>query len=653
MKKYKLLSICLIVLLISSSVIAQKIERVNNNTLFYKANNNSYRSSDGTPGPLYWQNTADYKAKVKLDTVTNIIKGNVEISYTNHSPNKLNFVWLQLDQNILKSNSRANSANFKMNSGKEDYGYNISKVQVLLNGKWQDANYLVNDTRMQIRLRKSISPKGGNLKIAIKYNYKIGNKAGRTGFVNTKNGRIYEVAYFYPRMCVYDDLRGWNTLPFLGSGEFFLDYGNIDFTVTVPKGMLVMGSGRLMNSEETLTKKELKRLQKAKNSDKIVFLRTQKEMLDENKKLDKKPVQYISWHFKMNNTRDVAWAASKAFIWDAAKINLPNGKRSLAMSVYPVESIGKASWSRATEYLKNAVEIFSKKWFVYPYPVAINVAGGVGGMEYPGITFDSWKSKSKHLWALLSHEIGHNWFPMIVGSNERRNAFMDEGFNTFIDIYAQKEFNNGEYAPKRDGEYAPKGGNPAEEIISILTKQNIPPIMAKADDITREDTHPVSYFKTAFGLVLLREIILGNKKFDYAFKQYIHNWAFKHPSPNDFFNAMDNGVGEDLSWFWNGWFYNNWLLDQAIISVHYIDGNYKNGVEITLSNNKKLKMPVLVTITQDNGKIINLKLPVEIWRQGATYKFKVDTSHKIKSVILDKKHQLPDVDRTNNSWFRK
>ncbi len=637
----------LVLFLTSFSIVAQQSTF---STSVYRMQKNPYRNADGTPGANYWQNKADYKVVASLDTKTNIISGNVVIDYYNLSPDDLSFVWLQLDQNITKATSRATSGFYNTTPEKETKGYHLNSVKILVNGHWLNANYLVNDTRMQIKLSKKLTAKKGKLKIAIDYNYLLGAHDPRAGILNTKNGKIYDVSYWYPRMCVYDDIRGWDTQPYLGSGEFYLDYGDIDYTVSVPKGMLVMGSGNLQNPEETLNKKQQLRLDKARNSDKTILIRTPKEVENSVKKINGSSDKMVSWHFKMTNTRDVAWAASTAFVWDAARINLPDGKKLLAMSVYPVESIGKEKWSRATEYLKQAVEYFSKKWYVYPYPNAINVGGPVGGMEFPGITFDWWKSKTKHLYALLSHEIGHNWFPMIVGSNERRYAWMDEGFNTFIDIYAQKAFNNGEYAPKRDGEYAPKGGNPAEEIIPVITKPGIPPIMTSADNFKSIDTHPVSYFKTAFGLVLLREIILDPKRFDYAFKNYIHSWAFKHPTPNDFFNAIENGAGEDLTWFWKGWFFNNYKLDQAIISVKYINNNPAKGALISFENKAKMVMPALITITDATGKIYNIKRPVEIWRKGKQWTLKLNSTVKIKKVVLDAQHRLPDVNRENNVW---
>lgn len=616
----------------------------------YRLQSGMYRNADGTPNANYWQNKANYKINASLNTDTNIISGEVEISYCNLSPNDLSFVWLQLDQNITKADSRASSDLYAVTPQIEKKGFHLKSVKIEEDGHWVDANYLVSDTRMQIKLSQKIASKNGTLKIAIQYDYLLGADDPRAGILQTKNGPIYEVSYWYPRMCVYDDIRGWDTKPYLGAGEFYLDYGDVDYTIEVPENMLVMGSGSLQNPKETLSENQQLRLEKARNSDTTVMIRTPEEVEKSTDKLAKKRV---SWHFIMNNTRDVAWAASKAFVWDAARINLSNGKKSLAMSVYPVESMGTDSWSRATEYLKYSVEIFSDKWFEYPYPVAINVAGPEGGMEFPGITFDYWKVKTKHLWSLISHEIGHNWFPMIVGSNERRNAWMDEGFNTFVDIYAQEDFNKGEYAPKRDGEYAAKGGNPAEEIIPFMNEQGIPPIMTDADNILEKDRHSVSYFKTAYGLVLLREIILGPERFDYAFKNYVHSWAFKHPVPNDFFNSIENGAGEDLSWFWKGWFLNNYKLDQAISSVEYVNKDPKQGSLITLENKDQMVMPVTITITDSNGKVYTIKRPVEIWRTSSKWTLKLLSNTKITKVVLDENHQLPDMNRENNVWEAK
>jgi aminopeptidase N len=338
-------------------------------------------------------------------------------------------------------------------------------------------------------------------------------------------------------------------------------------------------------------------------------------------------------------------------VWDAARVNLPGEKKSLAMSVYPVESAGNEAWGRATEYLKKSIEYFSEKWFVYPYPVAINEAGIAGGMEYPGIVFDGITDKGKDLYAVTAHEIGHNWFPMIVGSDERRYAFMDEGFNTFIDVYASDNFNKGEYAPKRDGEYAPEGGNPANEIVATIIDPDAPTIMTAADAVSEKYRHQVEYFKPAFGMVLLREQILGKDRFDYAFRNYIHKWAFKHPQPDDFFRSMDNGGGEDLSWFWKGWFYNNLKLDLELVGAEYVDNDPKKGLQVSVVNLEAMAMPFTVEVVLKDGSKQRMQIPVEAWLQNKLINFIVPTTSEVSKVTVDPDAALPDVNRGNNGFI--
>lgn len=608
---------------------------------FYTRQGNPYRSADGAPGPQYWQNRADYTVHARFDTATLRLSGDVLIHYTNNSPDTLPFLWLELDQNYDRPAMLQQIERGELLPPDTSAGFIFYAVQS--GGK--DLHYLVNGTRMQVWLPQPLAPHQ-EIHLKITYAYHLLPRSGgdRSGYLDTRRGRIYEFSYWYPRMCVYDDLHGWNTLPFLGEGEFYMDYGNIDYTLTVPAGLLVVGSGALQNAGDILTPLELQRLEKARQSDQTVLIRQLNEPATRARGGE------VSWHFRMENTRDAAWAMSSAFIWDAARILLPDGKSALAMSVYPEESAGDSAWGRATEYLKGAVEIFSRQWFPYPYPVAINVAGPVGGMEFPGITFDYWKEKGKDLWALLAHEIGHNWFPMIVGSDERRHAWMDEGFNTFIDVYASEIFHHGEYAPKRDGEYAPHGGNPADELIPFMTNPGVPPIITHADVIPPQYLHPVEYFKTAYGLVLLRELILGHQRFDSAFRIYIRRWAYKHPSPDDFFRTMENVSGEDLSWFWRGWFQHNWLLDQAIARVNYVQNDPSKGALLTLENLRQMVMPVVLKVTLQNDDTLRYRLPVEIWQQGAQYQVKLPTRVPIRQVEIDPDHQLPDVDRKNNVW---
>ena len=316
-----------------------------------------------------------------------------------------------------------------------DGGFKLSFVKLTEGTANSDANYIVNDTRMQIRLPHPMKPGGDVVKIKIDYSFTLPEEgADRCGIEKTKNGNIYAVAQWYPRMCVYDDVEGWNTLPYLGPSEFYLEYGDFDFSITAPASHIVVASGELQNPGEVLTATQLKRWNEAKGSDKTVTIRSEAEVTDPASR--PKQSGTLTWKYKMTNARDVSWASSKAFIWDAAKMNLPDNKKALAESVYPVESAGNNKWGRATEFTKGSIENYSKRWFPFPYPVATNVATNVSGMEYPGIVFCGSKSGGTDLFSVTDHEFGHTWFPMIVGSNERKYGWMDEGFNTFINSIA-------------------------------------------------------------------------------------------------------------------------------------------------------------------------------------------------------------------------
>ena len=616
---------------------------------FYTERGNEFHSANGAPGPKYWQNRADYWLNAAIDTTTKTLTATEKLHYTNNSPDALPYLWLQLDQDTYKTDARSNfSTGISPSPNQHTDGYQIASVEINRGNVIEKVDFVINDTRMQIRLPKAVLPNGGTIDLVIHYTYTIpGEFGGRTDYNDTKNGKIYEIAQWFPRMCVYDDSHGWDTLPFLGPGEFYLEYGDIDYNVTVPADMIVAGSGELLNPQQVLTTKQIARLEQARNSDKTIMIRSAEEINDPASRPAHKGT--LTWHFKMLNTRDVAFGASKAYIWDAARVNLPGGIKSLAMSVYPVESGGNGAWGRATEYLKKSIEYFSEKWFVYPYPVAVNEAGTAGGMEYPGIVFDGITDKAGELYWVTAHEIGHNWFPMIVGSDERRYAFMDEGFNTFIDVYAADNFNHGEYAPKRDGEYAPGKGNPADEIVPIISDPNAPIIMTEADAVPEKYRHAIEYYKPAFGLVLLREQILGNDRFDYAFKNYINNWAFKHPQPDDFFRSMDNAGGEDLSWFWKGWFYNNWSLDLAVLDAKYVNKDPKQGIQVTVANKGQMAMPFTVEVKLKDGSKQRVKLPVETWLQNTAITFVISTTTPAESVTVDPDAALPDMDRKNNT----
>jgi hypothetical protein len=614
--------------------------------LFYPAFGDDIRTASGAPGSKYWQNGANYKIDVSLDDENHSITGSVIVTYKNNSPEKLPFLWLQLDQNIYSLSSRAVAATAitggRWANRNFDGGYTIKSVSLIKAGKEQKAIYTISDTRMQLMLPQPVKANGDSVKFKIEYSFNIPEYGtDRMGRLKTTNGWIYEIAQWYPRMCVFDNVYGWNTLPYLGQGEFYLEYGNFDFSINTPASHIVVASGELQNPSEVLTKEQKVRLQKARESEKTVMLRSESEVTEASSRPSK---NRITWKFKCTNARDVAWASSKAFVWDAAKMNLPGGKKALAMSVYPIESAKDTAWKRSTEFVKGAIEHYSKQWFPFSYPVATNVAGIVGGMEYPGIVFCGSKASGRSLWGVTSHEFGHNWFPMIVGSNERKYPWMDEGFNTFINTVADKDFNNGEF-------YRPVLSR--HNLGARFTSDSMESIMTVPDVASARNYGTTAYGKPGMGLELLREEILGQDRFDNAFRYYINNWAFKHPTPYDFFHAMENASGEDLAWFWRGWILNNWKLDQGVSGVEYAKPDVTNGTNgaiITIENMEKMAMPVTIEIKEANGKTGRVKLPVEVWQHGKTWKFGYASTSKIESVVIDPDNRLPDSDNANNTW---
>jgi hypothetical protein len=602
---------------------------------------NRIRGANGLPGPDYWQNRADYTIRAQLDPKARTITGTVEIRYANKSPDALDVLWLQLDQNLYRQGSRGNLSSGAVPRGTTQ-GMMLDTVSVEQGGRTATVAPVVTDTRAQLRLDRPLAA-GASATIRIRYHYVVPSDdfGGRTGWLASKSGEIFSIAQWYPRMAVYDDLRGWDTLPYLAQ-EFYLEYGNFDYWLTVPSDMLVAGSGELMNPDDVLTPAQSAALTRARASDATVMIRAPGAIADRASR--PKRGGTLTWHYRMENTRDVAWSASSAFAWDAARIRLPDGKSALAQSFYPAESQGRERWGRSTEYLKDAVERFSAKWFAYPWPNAINVAGPAAGMEYPGIVFDGIDDKSKDLFWITAHEIGHSWFPMIVGFDERRHAWMDEGFNTFIDVYESDEFNHGEYGPKRDSEFAPGGGNPVDEILPVLADPAAPPILSRADTVIEKYRHPVTYFKSALGLKLLREQILGPERFDPAFRRFIAAWAFRHTQPADFFRAMESDAGEDLSWWWRGWYANNWRMDLAVGAIERANGGEPM---VRVEARDKLVMPATLRVTYANGKSVDVRLPAETWIRLASVLVPVPAGD-VRAAELDPDHVLPDGDRSNN-----
>ncbi|MFN5224980.1 MAG: M1 family metallopeptidase [Bacteroidota bacterium] len=618
---------------------------------FYSKNGNEFRSASGEPGPRYWQNKVDYMIDVKLNEATNEIKGYEIITYTNNSPQKLPYLWMQLDQNLFRKDSRGSAItpyNGSRNGGRGqgfDAGYRITAVKMLKEKNVMvDIPFMIEDTRMQLFLPKDLPAGGGKIQFRIDFSF-ISPDYGsdRMGIQPSKNGKIFTIAQWYPRMCVYDDVLGWNTIPYTGPGEFYLEYGDFDVKITTPAAMVVVASGELLNANEIYSANHLKRWSQAAASDKTVIIRGADEI---GKPLHPTKSE-ITWHYKINQSRDFAWAASSAFILDAAAIRLPSGKKCLAISAYPTESDGNNAWGRSTEYVKGSIEHYSGKWLEYPYPAATAVAGNPGGMEYPGIVFCSLRAKTSGLWGVNDHEFGHTWFPMIVGSNERLYGWMDEGFNTFINSLSTDAFNNGEYRSR--------GKTNMHNAGRFLTNSTLEPILSNGPDNLKERNNgTLLYNKPAVGLKLLREQILGEKRFDYAFQTYIKNWAFKHPTPDDFFRSMENAAGESLQWFWRGWFVNNWKHDLAVRDVKYVDNNnFSKGCLITIENMEKLVMPVELEVKMKSGKTVRIKLPVDIWMRNVSWTFPFASEEEIESVTYDPDKVFPDSNESNDTWVAK
>ena len=606
---------------------------------FYTQTGNEFRSADGTPGPKYWQNSADYTIHAKIRPGDSSISGEETIHYTNNSPDQLKFLWIQLDQNIFRSDSKINKVSQYQGSRFSDFkfteGFIIRSVEIIQNGKTYSVLPQVSETRMRLNLLTSLIPNGGFLDIRIRYGFKVNsNKNIRTGILKTPGGTIFAIAQWYPRMAVYDDLLGWNTLPYMGSGEFYLEYGNFDLFIEAPKNYLVSASGKLINPKEVLSKREINRLETAFKSDKTIIIHSpeEKDAYSNSTKI---------WHFQIRNARDASWACSDAFIWDAARVNLPSGKPCLAQSFYPAESSGDSSWGRSTEYIKYSLEFNSKQWFEYPYPVASNIASNIGGMEYPGIVFCKNTSKKGGLWGVIDHEFGHTWFPMIVGSNERKHMWMDEGFNTFINEISSHDFNHGEYdTPALDG----------FKVGAFFAAPNAESILNRPDVLQERYIGIACYFKPGLALSVLRKNVLGEDRFDFAFREYIKNWAYKHPGPDDFFRCMENSSGEDLGWFWRSWFLNSWTLDQGVTQITYNQSNPEKGAQILLVNNGKMVMPPILEIYEQNKEPKKVLLPVEIWERGSPYSYSYPSTHVIDSVRLDPSHEYPDFNSKNNIY---
>lgn len=600
------------------------------------------RTAMGTPGADYWQQQVDYAIRATLDAERRRLHGVVRIRYVNNSPDPLPYLWLTLEQNLFDKESTGalmwgKGRRFGNRDG-VDGGYDIARVTLLepSGGSRQTLTLDVYDTVGRIDLPEPVAPHGGEVSFEIEYAFALPPYGSdRMGVEKVEQGTIFQVAQWFPAVCAYDDVHGWNTLPYLGAGEFHTNFGDYDVSLTVPRDHIVAATGELQNPGEVLTPAQVERLERARRSRETVVIRAAEEVGDPaSRPAGEGP---LTWRFVAKNVRTVAWASSEAFIWDAAAVEGdatgPGG--TLCMSVYPKE--GLRQWTKSTDMLRFSIEHYNRKWFRYPYPIAINVNGIVGGMEYPMIIFCRARNDERGLFGVTTHEIGHNWFPMVVSNDERRYAWLDEGLNSFINYYCNLE---------RYPQEMPRRGDP-RVFVKEMRQGDDQPIMTHPDRLADGRLGRMMYAKPATGLVILREHVLGPERFDRAFRAYIEAWAFKHPQPADFFRMLESGAGMDLSWFWRGWFYENGTLDLAVADVE------QKGSEavVTFRTLRRLVMPVTYEVVYDDGTSEVRRLPVEAWYSSDTHRAVWDTGgRRVKRVTLDPEHALPDQDEGNDVW---
>ncbi|MCC3151596.1 M1 family metallopeptidase [Hymenobacter sp. BT770] len=544
---------------------------------------NTYRTASGAPGKDYWQQRADYDIKVSLDDAKQAITGRETITYTNLSPDVLPYLWVQLDQNILDKNSITKATEVGQLQDKMSFnalegmlsdfdgGFKIESVT----GKDGKAlKTVTNHTMMRVDLPSPLRP-GQSFAFNVKWHYnindqlKINERSGYEYFPEDKN-YLYEIAQFYPRMAVYSDNQGWQHKQFLGNGEFTLPFGDYKVSITAPADHIVGATGTLQNASQVLTATQQKRFEQAKTAKKPVLIVSQEEAV---KAEGKRATGTKTWSFAAKNVRDFAWASSRKFIWDAMQIK-QEGKPVMCMSYYPKE--GNPLWGKySTEVVAHTIKTYSKFTIPYQYPVAISVHGPVGGMEYPMLCFNggrpekdgTYSAQRKYgMISVIIHEVGHNFFPMIINSDERQWTWMDEGLNTFVQYLTEQEW---------ERNYPSSRGEPRNMVNYMLTDKTLQtPIMTNSESVLQFGNN--AYGKPATALNILRETVMGRELFDHAFKTYAQRWAYKHPTPADFFRTMEDASAVDLDWFWRGWFYTTDRTDIALESVKSYEMSTKN-----------------------------------------------------------------------------
>jgi len=582
------------------------------------------RTAAGAPGPDYWQQQVDYRIDVRLDPASNLIAGKEHVTYHNNSPESLDYLWVHLEQNVLRKDSIGSLiGGGRAVGGASSPSEGVRVLEVACGGK--PLPHSVYDTMMRIDLPEPLAA-GGKFEFDVAWEFTIPERVFRRyGILKVKKGTVYEIAQWFPAVAVYDDVHGWNTLPYIGGGEFYTNHGDYDLRITVPHDHLVVATGVLQNPQEVYTKAQQERLAQAKTSDTTVIVRGKDEVGDPGSRPPGDAP--LTWHFKAERVRTCAFASSDAFVLDAVGLG-----DVLVQSAY-TEDAG-AAWESSTQMLRAAIAGYSKRLYPYPYPVATNVAGVEGGMEYPMIIFCRGGSE-RGLYGVTTHEIGHNWFPMLVNTDERRHAWMDEGFNTFINIYSEAD-----WFPERPSRGRRRGMN-------MLPAFGVP-VMTEADQLNGMLLGMLEYAKTGAGLQLLREHVLGPERFDHAFRTYIRRWAFKSPQPADFFRTMEDASGMDLDWFFRGWFVEAATLDQAVDSVRQTRDD--RPARVVFVNKERMVMPLEYTATFEDGSTESHTLPVQIWFSTDRVQQTLATAKKVVKVEVDPDRVWPDVSRGNNTW---
>ena len=628
---------------------------------------NRYRAASGAPGPAYWQQQVDYVIETTLDTVEHVVSGSERIAYHNNSPDVLDYLWVQLDQNVRSlEHSRAyqtrralpeeisERARRFLGVTQFDGGHDIARVQFVSGGDLLDADYRINGTLMKVNLLEPLEP-GGAIELEIDWSFRVPDW-GRGGKEQVSDGWIYELAQWFPRLAVYDDVNGWQTDQFLGRGEFYLEFGDYDVRINVPANHIVEATGVLQNPDDVLTETQRERLDRAYQGQTPVYIVGPDEVMTAGSR----PVQdgMLTWHYKADDVRDFAWASSKTFVWDAAGYRYHENQEPIAVhSLYPRDAM--PLWNEiSTPAVIQTLETYGRMAFEYPYPKASNVNGPAGGMEYPMLAFCGARPREGReisdglRWALMGvtiHEVGHNWFPMIVNSDERKWTWMDEGLNTFLQHYAEVEM---------DPDFGWWRSSPSG-ITEYMRDLDQVPIMTYSD-LIHKDFGNNGYAKPAAGLSILRETVLGPEAFDDAFSGYAKRWMFKKPQPADFFRSLDEGAGEDMAWMWRGWFYTTHANDQAVADVGRQDaqellGSTDQGpfyYRVRIVNEGGLVMPIIMDVEYESGRTQRVDLPVDVWRYNEKeFLYGFFAEEPVVRVLLDPDEELADIDTDNNLWL--